>query len=101
MTNRRKKYSPEFKAQVSLAALKGDKTISEIAQEYEVHSNLIVRWKTQLQKEAGRLFDTSSRKEDELVDIDALYKKIGQLEVERDFLASRPGIIAALRKEGR
>ena len=99
MTKKRKKYTAEFKFQVGLAALKGDKTVSEVAQEFQVHANLVTLWKKKIQSDGANLFEKHAGGDDsEDVDVDALYMKIGQLEMERDFLASRPGIIAALQK---
>ncbi len=96
----RKKYTAEFKAQVALAANRGDKSVAELTQEYEVHSSLIVLWKKQLHEGAPQLFERKKEQPEPAVDVDALYRKIGKLEVERDFLASRPGIIA-LMQEGK
>jgi hypothetical protein len=55
------------------------------------------QWKGRLEKDAAHVFEGSERKAGPPVDVDALYRKIGQIEMERDFLASRPGIIAALQ----
>lgn len=98
MANKRKKYTAEFKAQVALAAMRGDKTVAELAQQYEVHSTLIVQWKKRLQEDASTLFERKKEDEQSAIDTDALYKKIGQLEMERDFLKTRPGIIALFQK---
>ena len=94
----RRKFTPEFKAQVAVAALKGDKTVAEIAQAHGIHPTMVTQWKGRLEKEAAQVVEGKVGTGEPLVDVDALYRKIGQIEMERDFLASRPGIIAALRR---
>ena len=93
----RRKFTAEFKAQVAVAAMKGDKTVAELAQLYKIHPAMVTQWKARLEKEAVHVFEKTGPSEPE-VDVNALYRKIGQIEMERDFLASRPGIIAALRR---
>lgn len=93
MKSKRKKFKPEFKAQVALEALRGDKTVAELAQQYEVHPTQINDWKRQLQAHAATVFEGAKKPEtDRREELDRLYRKIGQLEVERDFLATRPGL---------
>jgi transposase-like protein len=94
----RRKYTAEFKAQVAVAALKGDKTLAELAQAYGIHPTMVTQWKGRLEKDAAQVFESPDRKGEPPVDVDALYRKIGKIEMERDFLASRPGIIAALQR---
>lgn len=96
----RKKYAADFKAKVALEALRGDKTVLELAQQYEIHPTVIHEWKRQLTESAVSAFKPDSKKEDQLtqVKLDKLYRKIGQLEVERDFLASRPGLLELAKK---
>ncbi|HUY10221.1 MAG TPA: transposase [Candidatus Dormibacteraeota bacterium] len=94
----RRKFTAEFKAEVAVAALRGDKTLAEIAQTYGIHPTMVTQWKGRLEKEAVHVFEGPERKAGPPVDVDALYRKIGQIEMERDFLASRPGIIAALQR---
>jgi transposase len=93
MSNKRKQYSPQFKAKVALEAVRGEKTISELASQYEVHPTMINTWKRQLWEEASHLFEkgseASQRTESQQSEIDELYRQIGKLKVERDFLASR------------
>ena len=93
MSNKRKQYSPQFKAKVALEAVRGEKTISELASQYEVHPTIINNWKRQLSEEASSLFEKGSEasqtNESQQSQIDELYRQIGQLKVERDFLASR------------
>lgn len=93
MSNKRKQYSPQFKAKVALEAIRGEKTVAELANQYEVHPTMINNWKRQVLEEAGSLFEKGSEStkadENQQVQINELYRQIGQLKVERDFLASR------------
>ena len=93
MKTSRRKHSPAFKAKVALEALRGDKTIAEIASQYEIHPNQITQWKKQLSEEAAGIFaNGSSRKpQDEKALIKKLYQEIGQLKVEKDFLEDSLG----------
>jgi transposase len=90
MSKRRKNYNPEFKAKVALAAIKNEATISELAARFEVHPNLIAKWKRSLLEGAAEIFgkDQKSRKYTE-EQIDELYRQIGKLQVERDFLSRK------------
>lgn len=88
MTRKRRNHSPEFKAKVALAAAKGDKTISELAQQFSLHANQITTWKQELLKNAAAIFESkSSLVKDDSVEVDKLHAKIGQLTMENDFLA--------------
>lgn len=93
MSNKRKQYSPQFKAKVALEAVRGEKTISELASQYDVHPTMINTWKRQLLDEASNLFEKGSEasqsNEAQQSQIDELYRQIGKLKVERDFLADR------------
>jgi transposase len=93
MSNKGKQYSPQFKAKVALEAVRGEKTISELTNQYEVHPTMINNWKRQLLEEASSLFEKVSgankAEANQQAQIDELYRQIGQLKVERDFLASR------------
>ena len=93
MKTNRRKHSPAFKAKVALEALRGDKTIAEIANQYEVHPNQIMQWKKILAEEAAGLFEKgqSRKPQDEKVLIKKLYQEIGQLKVEKDFLEDSLG----------
>ncbi len=101
MQGRRNKFKPDFKARVALEALKGDKSTAELAQIYEVHPTQITQWKKQLLESASSVFEGKHTKSEPAVDVDALYKKIGRLEMERDFLASRPGMVAHQKRDDR
>ena len=93
MSNKRKQYSPQFKAKVALEAVRGEKTVAEVASQYQVHPTMINNWKRQLLEEASSLFEKGSEigkaNESQRAQIDELYRQIGQLKVERDFLAIR------------
>jgi len=88
MTTRRR-FTADFKARVALDALRGDKTIQEIATRHKVHPNQVSTWKRQAMDGLGAVFSNGADKgrlehDDEVHD---LHAKIGQLTVERDFLA--------------
>jgi transposase len=88
MKGNRRNHSPSFKAKVALEALKGEATIAEIASRYEVHPNLVTKWKKALQDEAASIFGedhAKKKKQDENL-VAQLYQQIGQLKVENDFL---------------
>jgi transposase-like protein len=92
MSNKRKQYSPAFKAKVALDAVRGEKTVSELASGYSLHPTVINNWKRQLLEGASDLFESPRKPPAEVsqqAQIDELYRQIGQLKVERDFLASR------------
>jgi len=92
MSNKRKQYSPAFKAKVALDAVRGEKTVSELASGYSLHPTVINNWKRQLIEGASDLFESPRKPPAEAsqqAQIDELYRQIGQLKVERDFLASR------------
>jgi transposase-like protein len=84
---------------VALAALRGDKTLTEIAQHYEVHPNHVTEWKRQLLERAADVFDggCSVVKANNEPDIKTLHAKIGQLALENDFLSGALTIRKALR----
>lgn len=93
MTKRpRRNHSPAFKAKVALAAIKGEKTMVELAQQFDVHPNQIKQWKDQLLDGAVGVFG-DDRKEDAVptVDVKSLHAKIGELTLENDFLAGALG----------
>ena len=98
MGTKRKQHNAEFKAQVAVAALAGDKTLAELASAYGVHPTMISTLKQELVKNAKELFERGNKKvADPQAVIDNLHRKIGQLQVERDFLAGQPAIARLLK----
>ena len=93
MSRKRKQYSPQFKAKVAIDAIRGQKTTAELASQYEIHPTMINNWKRDLLDKASELFDngttTNQVQAETQAQIDELYRQIGQLTVERDFLAKR------------
>ncbi len=95
----RRKHSATFKAKVALAALAGDKTLAELAQQFEVHPNQITDWKRQLSARAADVFEKGGTS-DPPVDVKSMHAKIGQLTLENDFLESaltKAGLLSAKR----
>jgi len=95
----RRNHSPEFKAKVALAALKGDRTLAELAQQYDVHANQITEWKRQLLEHASDVFGGESGERGESSpDLKVLHAKIGQQALEIDFLSgalTKAGLLSA------
>ena len=91
MARRRRRFSADFKAKVALEAIKGQKTVAELAGEYQVHANQIGQWKKQLLESLpevfGRRREQDAAKQQELTN--QLYQQIGQLKVELDFLKKK------------
>ena len=94
MSTQRKQYSAEFKARVALEALKGLKTVNELASTYGVHPTQIAHWKPRLQKEMPELFSARrAKREPEQEALQApLYQQIGQLKVELDGMEKKAGL---------
>ncbi len=87
MRRKRRNHSPAFKAKVAFAALKGEKTLAELASEYDVHVNQIQAWRNQLKDNMVSLFDSGvDQRKDHDAEIKSLQAKIGQLTMENDFL---------------
>lgn len=94
-TTRRKRYSAEFKTKIALEAIRGEQTINELASRHELHPNMITTWKRQAIENMAAVFSGAKErngKSDE-AQIKDLHAKIGQLTVERDFLAKAFGRI--------
>jgi len=92
MSNKRKKYSPKFKAKIALAALKNEQTTAELAQRFDVHPTMISTWKRALVEGAVDTFDKGHKSHKQVdAKIDELHRQIGQLKVENDFLSRKLG----------
>jgi transposase len=94
MSTSRKRHSAGFKAKVALSAIKEEGTIAELSSRFEVHASLVNKWKAHALKELSMLFEEpssghSAKKEPDLSE--ALYGKIGRLEIELDFLKKKLG----------
>ncbi len=95
----RRNHSPAFKAKVALEAVRGDKTVAELAQHHDVHPNQITEWKTQLLEGGGCVW-RDPRPGEPTVDLKTLHAKIGQLTLENDFLERalvKAGLLSAKR----
>jgi transposase len=96
----RRNHTPVFKSKVALAAIKGDKTLAELAQLFDVHPNQITQWKAQLLEGAAGVFGSEARTGALSVDLKSLHAKIGELTLENDFLGgalSKAGLLSAKR----
>lgn len=88
----RRNHAPAFKAKVALDALKGEQTVVELAERYQVHPNQITEWKKQLLEHAADIFGRD-RKSGQEPNVKDLHAKIGQLAMENDFLSVALGRI--------
>jgi len=86
MKRTRRKFSPEFKARVALEALKEDKTLQELASKYELHPNQISAWKLDFIANASVVFEKKKDKAEDDINEQKLYSKIGELQIQVDFL---------------
>ena len=83
----RRTHSPAFKAKVALATVKGDRTIAQLAEHFDVHPNQITAWKSQLEASASEIFGRGvGTPATPAVDVKSLHAKIGELTLENDFL---------------
>ena len=98
----RRNHTPAFKAKVALAAIKGDRTLAQLSDQFDIHANQISTWKDQLEQGAADVFGAgaSSKTSTPEVDIKSLHAKIGELTLENDFLEgalSKAGLVSAKR----
>ena len=97
----RRNHSPAFKAKVALAAIKGDRTIVQLAENFDVHPNQITAWKSQLEGGASDIFGSGGgTPATPAVDVKSLHAKIGELTLENDFLEgalTKAGLLSAKR----
>ena len=96
MTGKRKQHTAAFKAQVALAALKGDRTVTELAGQFGVHPTLIHRWKKQLLAGADQVFSNGAKPDGGDVEAEKaeLFEQIGRLKMELEWLNKKVGAIA-------
>ena len=96
----RRNHTPAFKARVAIAAIKGDRTLAELAEQFDVHPNQITTWKAQLEGGAADVFVSGNGAAQPTVDVKSLHAKIGELTLENDFLEgalSKAGLLSAKR----
>ncbi len=98
----RRNHTPAFKAKVALAAIKGDRTLAELAEQFDVHPNQITSWKAQLEGGAADVFGPGGghAAAQPAVDVKSLHAKIGELTLENDFLEgalNKAGLLSARR----
>ena len=96
MNKNRNRYDAQFKAKVALEAIKGENTIAELASDYGVHPNLIGQWRKQVLQQLPAIFSNKQKRdEQDSEQLQAeLYKQIGQLKVELDWLKKKSRLIA-------
>ena len=97
----RRNHTPAFKAKVAIAAIKGDRTLAQLAEQFDVHPNQITTWKAQLEGGAADVFGPGAERAAEpVVDVKALHAKIGELTLENDLLEgalNKAGLLSAKR----
>ena len=97
----RRNHTPAFKAKVALAAVKGDRTLAQLAEQFDVHPNQITSWKAQLESGAADVFGPGGGQTvAPVIDVKSLHAKIGELTLENDFLEgalTKAGLLSAKR----
>lgn len=86
MKKTRRKFTGAFKAKVAIEALKERESLAELSKHFEVHPNIISKWKKEFLQNSAQVFDQQSKETVKEIDVEKLYAKIGQLEIENDFL---------------
>lgn len=86
MKKTRRKFTSAFKAKVAIDALKERESLAELAARHELHPTMISKWKQEFLESAAQVFETKQVVDDPVEDVEKLYSKIGQLEMENDFL---------------
>ena len=99
----RRNHSPAFKAKVALAAVRGEQTLAELAQHFDVHANQITTWRTQLLEGAAGVFGAGNPADaaEPAIDVKTLHAKIGELTLVNDFLAGalgKAGLLPSARR---
>jgi transposase-like protein len=96
----RRNHTPAFKAKVALAAIKGDRTLAQLAEQFDVHPNQITSWKALLEEGASGVFGPGGSSVAAAIDVKSLHAKIGELTLENDFLEgalTKAGLLSAKR----
>ena len=96
----RRNHSPAFKAKVALAAVKGEKTLAQLAAQFDIHANVIKAWRDQPLEGAAGIFGDGKPDTPSPIDVKELHAKIGELTLTNDFLAvalSKAGLLSAKR----
>ena len=96
----RRNHLPAFKARVAIAAIKGDRTLAELAEQFDVHPNQITTWKAQVEGGAADVFGSGNGAAQPAIDVKSLHAKIGELTLENDFLEgalTKAGLLSAKR----
>jgi len=96
----RRNHTAAFKAKVALAAVKGDRTLAQLAEQFDVHPNQITSWKAQLEGGAAHVFGPGAAAAAPAIDVKSLHAKIGELTLENDFLEgalTKAGLLSAKR----
>ena len=94
----RRNHTPAFKAKVALSAIKGDRTLAQLAEQFDVHPNQITTWKAQLEGGAVDVFGSGNGAAQPAVEVKSLHAKVGELMLENDFLEgalSNPALVSA------
>jgi transposase-like protein len=98
----RRNHTPAFKAKVAVAAVKGDRTLAQLAEQFDVHPNQVTAWKAQLESAAANVFGPGGghATAQPAIDVKSLHAKIGELTLENDFLEgalTKAGLLSAKR----